>query len=79
MTGGGADIAWHRDPKDVFAFDLTVPHGVETLEVTFDYLSPLKDDEGRVNVTPQIVAVDWPEVFVYPAGVRMEGIHIQAA
>jgi predicted metalloprotease with PDZ domain len=79
IMGGGAEIAWHRDPKDVFAFDLVVPHDVETLEVTFDHLSPLKDDDGRVNVTPQIVAVDWPEVFLYPAGVRTDGIRVQAA
>ena len=79
LMGAGIEIAWHRDPNDVFAFDLVVPRGVETLEATFEYLSPLKDDQGRVNVTQQLVAVDWNDVVLYPAGVRTDGIRVQAS
>lgn len=79
FTGGGSEIAWRRDPKDVFAFDLVVPQGVETLEATFEYLSPLADEQGRVNVTQHIVAVDWHDVLLYPAGVRTDGIRVEAS
>ncbi|HLX25096.1 MAG TPA: peptidase M61 [Usitatibacter sp.] len=77
LTGAGSEIAWHRDPKDVFAFEVMVPHGVDTLEATFEYLSPLEDGQGRVNVTRQLVAVDWNDVVLYPAGVRSDGIRVQ--
>ncbi|HUL56554.1 MAG TPA: peptidase M61 [Usitatibacter sp.] len=79
LAAGGAELEWHRDPKDVYAFDLTVPHGVDAIEASFDFLSPLKDDQGRVNVTPQIVALDWIDVLLYPAGVRTDGIRMQAS
>ena len=79
LMGAGTEIAWHRDPSDVFAFEVVVPRGVETLEATFEYLSPLKDDQGRVNVTQQLVAVDWNDVVLYPAGVRTDGIRVQAS
>jgi predicted metalloprotease with PDZ domain len=79
LTGAGSEIAWHRDPKDVFAFEVVVPHGVDTLEATFEYLSPLEDNQGRVNVTQQLVAVNWNDVVLYPAGVRTDGIRVQAS
>jgi predicted metalloprotease with PDZ domain len=79
LMAGGSEIAWHRDPKDVFAFDFTVPHGVDAIEATFEYLSPLRDGDGRVVVTPKIVSVDWWDVVLYPAGVRGDGIRVHAS
>ena len=79
LAAGGGELTWHRDPRDVYAFDVTVPHGVDTLEATFEFLSPLTDAQGRVNVTPQIVALDWIDVLLYPAGVRTDGIRMQAS
>ena len=79
LTAGGSELAWHRDPRDVFAFDVTVPHGADTIEASFEFLSPLTDDQGRVNVTPHIVALDWVDVLLYPAGVRTDGIRMHAS
>src|SRR5438045_6808407 len=38
ITGGGKRIEWQRDEEDPYAFHLTVPEGVESIEVSFQLL-----------------------------------------
>ncbi len=40
MWAAGKEVTWRRDDVDMYAFHLEVPQGVETLEVSLDYLSP---------------------------------------
>ncbi len=40
VTGNGRPVAWRRDPRDVFAFDLDVPSRARDLDVAFQHLSP---------------------------------------
>ena len=57
FSANGQPLAWQRDPLDVYAFQLTIPEGVSTLEIAFDYLSPTASDQGRVAMTPNLLAV----------------------
>jgi predicted metalloprotease with PDZ domain len=68
VTGGGKRIEWFRDSTNVFAFHLNVPAGVSTIEVKFQYASPVVRDQGRRVVTPSIVNLQWNSVVLYPAG-----------
>ncbi|HTD28080.1 MAG TPA: M61 family peptidase, partial [Xanthomonadaceae bacterium] len=68
ITGNGKHIAWVRDPLDVFAFKVDVPSGVETLDLSFDYLTPTASDQGRVVMTPDMLNLQWNGVALYPAG-----------
>src|SRR5947209_10223009 len=38
ITAGGAPVAWHRDPVEMFAFHVDVPAGAAALEVDLDFL-----------------------------------------
>ena len=40
FRAGGKEIAWLRDDVDMYAFHCDIPAGMETLEVSLDYLSP---------------------------------------
>src|SRR5438067_12365231 len=40
VRAGGREIAWTRDPVDLFAFHVDVPAGADAIDVAFDYLSP---------------------------------------
>ena len=61
ITAGGKRIAWHRDEVDMFAFHLTVPAGVERIDVHFQF--PATD-----RITPHLTGVEWNDVALYEAG-----------
>lgn len=68
VHAGATAIAWTRDTLDVFAFHVAVPKGVSSVEVAFQYLTPVNTSVGRLEVSPGILVVDWNEVVLYPAG-----------
>jgi predicted metalloprotease with PDZ domain len=77
LHAAGAQIPWTRDVVDVFAFHLDVPDGATSLEVDFQYLSPVEDKEGRVVMTPELLDLEWDAVVLYPAGYFSRRIMVQ--
>ncbi|MGC2621549.1 MAG: M61 family peptidase [Acidobacteriaceae bacterium] len=61
ISGGGQRIAWHRDEVDMFTFHLTVPKGVDRLDITFQFPAPDR-------ITPNLMGLAWNEVALYQAG-----------
>ncbi len=68
ITAGGKPVTWTRDPVEVYAFHVDVPAGTKSVQVEFQFLTPLKDTEGRIVVTPDMMNVQWEQVALYPAG-----------
>ena len=79
ITGNGKPVQWTRDSVDVFAFHLTVPPGVSTLDIAFQHLSPVSPASGRVVMTPEIIGLQWNTVVLYPAGYFVSGIQTRAS
>jgi predicted metalloprotease with PDZ domain len=61
ITAGGKPVAWHRDEVDMFAFHLTVPAGVDRIDVRFEF--PQSD-----RITPNLMGLAWNTVALYYAG-----------
>jgi len=61
ITAGGNRIAWHRDEVDMFTFHLTVPAGVDRIDISFQFPSPDR-------VTPNLMGLEWNEAALYQAG-----------
>ena len=73
MTGlmiraNGKTLRWTRDPVQVYAFHVDVPEGTASVDVEFQFTAPVRESEGRVNVTPNMMNVQWEQVALYPAG-----------
>ncbi len=68
IYANGARVEWVRDPVDVFAFHVDVPAGATTLDVNFQFTSPVDTNEGRVVMTPDMLNLQWNAVALYPAG-----------
>jgi len=68
INANGKRLEWSRDPLNIYAFRVQVPAGVNHLDVEFQYAAPLTQAEGRINVTPDIVGLQWNSVVLYPAG-----------
>lgn len=68
VTGNGKRIPWRRDLKEMYAFHVDVPEGVDKLDLTFDYLAP---------TTPNYIPLSFNEVAFYPAGYYTSQITVQ--
>lgn len=68
IEADGKRINWVRDRVNVYAFHISVPSDVKTLNVNFQYLAPLKRDQGRISQSLKIIDLEWNDVVLYPAG-----------
>jgi predicted metalloprotease with PDZ domain len=79
ITAAGKPVEWTRDPVDMYAFHLTVPQDVKSLNISFQFLSPTETRMGRVVVTPDLLNLQWNAVALYPAGYFARQIKAQAS
>ena len=78
FKANGKLIEWTRDPVQVYAFHLTVPAGVTTLDADYQFLSPVDVNQGRITMTADMLGVQWNAVTLYPAGYNSRRIPVQA-
>lgn len=79
IKANGQRIAWTRDPVDVFAFHIDVPAGAAQIEVEFQYLSATDRNQGRIQMTPEMLSLQWEKVSLYPAGYYTRNIPVAAS
>jgi predicted metalloprotease with PDZ domain len=77
VKGSGQRIEWVRDTVDMSAYHLDVPAGVTTLEIDFQWLTPVQTSVGRIDMTNEIVDVQWQALALYPAGYFARDIQIE--
>jgi predicted metalloprotease with PDZ domain len=82
MTGlkiraNGKLLEWTRDPVEVYAFHVDMPAGAKSVDVEFQFTSPVLGSEGRIVVTPAMMNVQWEQVSFYPAGHFTRAIQVQ--
>lgn len=64
----GHPVPWVRDRVNVYAFHVPLSEGAKTVQLDFDYLSPIKPSAGRIEISDAIADIEWNEVVMYPAG-----------
>jgi predicted metalloprotease with PDZ domain len=67
-TVDGARVQWVRDRVNVYAFHVPLTAGAKSVGLDFQYLSPIKRTEGRIEISNEIADLAWNEVLMYPAG-----------
>jgi predicted metalloprotease with PDZ domain len=82
MTGlkiraNGKLLTWTRDPVEVYAFHVDIPAGAKSVDVEFQFTSPVQGSEGRIVVTPAMMNIQWEQVSFYPAGHFTRAIQVQ--
>jgi predicted metalloprotease with PDZ domain len=68
ITANGQRVPWRRDPVQVYAYQVDVPRGARQLDLEFQFLNPTEAAQGRINVTPEMMNIQWEMVVLYPAG-----------
>jgi predicted metalloprotease with PDZ domain len=71
FTANGKTRVWRRDDVDLYEFHLTVPAGVSSLHAHLDCISP--------GVTSNLAVLEWERLMMYPAGIAVRDIPIQAS
>ncbi|GAO54441.1 PDZ domain family protein [Novosphingobium sp. MD-1] len=77
FTAGGKVLTWTRDPVEVYAFHVDVPAGTSAIEARMVHTSPLRDSEGRVTMTREMLNLQWEKMSLYPAGHYVRQIRVQ--
>jgi predicted metalloprotease with PDZ domain len=76
IRAGGEKVSWIRDTVDVYAFHLTVPRGASSLDVDFQYLSPVDDAVGDPEITSSMMYLEPIALSLYPAGYFVRQIQV---
>ena len=66
ITANGNRVPWLRDRVNMWAFHIEVPKEASLLELSFQYLAPVKPQQGRIST--RIADLTWNSVLLYPAG-----------
>lgn len=79
FSANGNDIPWRRDDVNMFAFHLTVPDGVTTLDATADFLATAAPSgfSAGASTGPNLAVVSWNEVVLYPAGTNSGDVQVE--
>jgi predicted metalloprotease with PDZ domain len=79
IHAGAAKVAWTRDVVDVYAFHVAVPAQAKSLELDFQFVSPVETKEGRVVMTPEMLNLQWNAMALYPAGYFSRQVNFAAS
>jgi predicted metalloprotease with PDZ domain len=72
VAGGAAQVLpWRRDDVDMYEFHLTVPRGVTSIHAHLDCIVTSR-------VTSKMAVLEWEKLLLYPAGVAVKEIAVQA-
>src|SRR5258706_2035993 len=78
IRSNGKEIAWTRDPVDVFAFHIDVPAGAKALDIDLQFASATAPDQGALVMGPDILRLQWNSMSLYPAGYFTRQIPVTA-
>jgi predicted metalloprotease with PDZ domain len=75
MEAGGHPILWQRDPVEMYEFHITVPGGVDSLDISLDAITT-EDSAGGGGpaASANILDLNWNAVVLYPKGVRSDDV-----
>ena len=81
IKANGARLAWTRDPMDMYALRVTVPRGVDHLDVSME--SGLATKDGGFTSAPtssaELAVVSWNQFLLFPKGIDAGKVSVSAA
>jgi predicted metalloprotease with PDZ domain len=62
----GEALFWKRDPLDLYLYHVTIPNGVRSIEVRFDFITSDKGGGTLASSDANLAVLDWNTVVLYP-------------
>lgn len=79
ITANGAPVGWTRDPVDMYAFHVHAPANVKRIAIDFEYLSPTSPKVAPLEISRDMIMLEWNSVILYPAGYFARQIPVEAS
>ena len=81
IRANGRELNWTRDDVNMFAFHVTVPEGVSSLDVKLDFLATAAASgfSAGASTSANLAMLSWNEVLIYPAGFDAAQIEVAPA
>jgi predicted metalloprotease with PDZ domain len=81
IRANGRELSWTRDEVNMFAFHVTVPEGVSSLDVKLDFLATAAASgfSAGASTSANLAMLSWNEVLLYPAGFNASQIEVVPA
>ena len=75
MEAGGHPVTWQRDPVEMYEFHVTVPAGVDSLDVSLDAITT-EDSAGGGGpaASANLLDLNWNAVVLYPKDARSDDV-----
>lgn len=75
MEAGGHPLSWQRDAVEMYEFHVSVPAGVDTLNVSLDALTSLDSaGAGGPAASSNLLDLNWNAVVLYPKGAKSDDV-----
>ncbi len=74
ITANGKLLTWRRDDVEMFEFHLTIPNGVNQIEIAFDDVS----QPGTI-ASANLSRIKWNRLILYPEGAKADDVNVTAA
>jgi predicted metalloprotease with PDZ domain len=72
FTANGQTLPWRRDDLDLYQYHLVVPSGVTSIHAHLDCIVANR-------ITTNMAVLEWEKLLLYPAGIPVRQIPIQAS
>ena len=75
IKAAGHELSWRRDEMEMYEFHVSVPAGVDTLNVSLDALTA-QDSAGGSGpaASDNLLDLNWNAVVLYPKGARSDDV-----
>ncbi|HTB15356.1 MAG TPA: hypothetical protein VK752_27485 [Bryobacteraceae bacterium] len=80
VTAAGKPLSWTRDAVNMYAFHITVPEGVSSLDLIYDFITPPEAAgfTSGASATTELAVLNWNQMLLYPEGIPADQIRLQA-
>lgn len=80
ITANGEPIAWNRDSLDMFGFHITIPAGVSSIHIAFDFILQPESQgfSSGASADSELAVLSWNQVLLYPKGSEPDQMNYQA-
>ena len=75
----GKEIAWQRDPLDMYTFHVAVPSGAKELQASFDLISADSAGGGGNAASSNLLDLNWNQVVLYPSAAASDAVQVTAS
>lgn len=66
ISANGKQLAWRRDPLDLYAYRITVPNGAHSIEVRTDFITASEGGTAGGSTSDKLAVLSWNDVLLYP-------------